>query len=216
MDGSTPSPVEASDVITDVSEDHLEALQEIMNVAIGRSSSSLATLLDVFMVMTVPNIRLVPAKDLHALLLTDEEEHFLVEQVFHGDFSGQGLTVFPRSGLNNMLELILPPDEVESLGKEQAEREVLLEIGNLVMSATAGTCAELLKGNLTFSAPHILPITSLRDALAERKDQMALVMETNIETENEQVAAVVALVQDAAASKWLLGALDAFLDELFG
>jgi len=205
----------------EVTPDHLEALQEIMNVAIGRSSSALASLLDAFVMLSVPRIRVLPLRDLHSHLkdLVDDET-FVVEQLFHGELSGQGLVLFSKEGLAVLLPQVFSDDELRTIGREQAETEMLLEVGNLVMSATAGTCAEQLHGSLTFCAPKVLQhgvsFDDDDDGVEDGGDRATLLMETHLETEEGSTRALVILVQDAHSNTWLVQALDTFLQELFG
>lgn len=50
-----------------LSADHKDALQEFMNISMGRAASKLATLLNLHVTISVPNIRVATEEDMRAL-----------------------------------------------------------------------------------------------------------------------------------------------------
>jgi chemotaxis protein CheC len=87
-----------------------DLLQEIMNIAFGRAASDLAELVDIFVVLNVPQIKLLKAFDLPAyinkeIMNYDKDRVSVVEQNFWGKFKGNAFMVYPPGTGKNIFYL---------------------------------------------------------------------------------------------------------------
>jgi chemotaxis protein CheC len=74
-----------------ITEEETDILQEIMNIAFGRAASDLAEYIDIFVILSVPFIKLLRSSDLPPYIsaeIKDYDKVSLVEQNFWGKFKG--------------------------------------------------------------------------------------------------------------------------------
>jgi len=118
-----------------------DLLQEIMNIAFGRAASDLAEFIDIFVVLSVPQIKLLPAYQLpdyinSEIMDYDQDRVSVVEQSFWGKFKGNALLVFPSGTGKRMISLFDGKDEFfQSDPSLEQEKETFLEIGNILIGA---------------------------------------------------------------------------------
>ena len=201
--------------VVPITGEHLEILQEFTNIAVGRSAAALAELLDMFVTLTVPRVEIVTTEEVYRILTAFSEEGTgacAVEQLFRGDLNGQAIMVMSNRGLANLRTALLSPEEIEDLGEDEAKREVLLEVGNLVISSATGMLIELLGGQMAFAPPRVL-LEGLQ-APSDAKTRPALLVDTRLETAEIGVEGRVAVIQDPNSSEWLGESLERAVEEL--
>jgi len=93
-----------------------DLLQEIMNIAFGRAASDLAEFIDIFVILSVPQIKLLRAYDLptyinNEIMDYDQDKVSVVEQSFWGKFKGNAFLVFPSGAGKRMISLFDGRDE---------------------------------------------------------------------------------------------------------
>jgi len=125
-----------------------DILQEIMNIAFGNAAAELAQVINIFVVLSVPYIRVLMARELPEYIkneVTGCDSVSIVEQDFWGDFKGNALLVF-QSGAGRELAFMLNGDDgiFEPGVTDRFESEILMEVGNILIGACVGKLAELL------------------------------------------------------------------------
>ena len=142
--------------ITHLNEDQRDALGEIVNIGMGQAGDSLARLLDTFVNLSIPRVRLVSAAELPEVLkelVGTASEVYAVRQPFHNHLQGEAIIIYDRHGCNDLADLM--GHEGQTLTPE-AEDELLLDIGNILAAASLNGIAEQLKVEITFLPPSIL------------------------------------------------------------
>ena len=198
--------------------DQLEFVQEFVNISIGQSASALADLLDFFVKINVPSVEIAKTEELIEKLDGDSEGTVAVEQVFTGSISGQAILLVNRSGLANLKRKIFSSGELMQMQDDQAELEVLCEVGNMIIASTVGKFTELLGGQLTFSPPRSLPNGLCLDhqGLRRPNSRSALLIHALMTSEDTQVEFRLAILQDPYTSVWLRHVLQSAVDSLMG
>ena len=146
---------------TQISEEERDILQEIMNIAFGQAAAELAEIINIFVVLSVPFIRMIEAVDLPDYIRTEFSEFgniSIVEQNFWGDFKGTALLIFPAGSGKELISLLddTPPPVAGSQSSDILEKETLMEVGNILIGACVGKVAELLKDVVTYSPPRVI------------------------------------------------------------
>jgi chemotaxis protein CheC len=145
-----------------ISDEELDILQEIMNIAFGTAAAELAEVINIFVELSVPYIRLLPADQLPDYI-NRETRGFrrisMIEQSFWGRFNGAAFLIFPADAGGVFISLfeegIANEDELaESF--DILERETLIEIGNILIGACVGKVSELLGDTVTYSPPSVV------------------------------------------------------------
>ena len=134
--------------------DQNDALQEVVNIAMGQAGSSLAQILHHFVQLSIPRIRLVTTTDVMTTvgqLVSHNSEIAVVRQAFYNDLRGEALIVFPHTGLQDIATLM----EYDELDRNSTQ-EMLLDIGNVLIGAILNGIAEILEIDLSFTSPSII------------------------------------------------------------
>ncbi len=205
----------------DFSEEELEILQEVMNIAFGQATSDLAELIDIYVVLSVPKIKLIPAEKLTDYIeetIEDYKKTSVVSQSYWGKFKGNALLIFPF-GAGRELITMLDPESGEPASGDHLnalEKETLIEVGNILIGACIGKLTELLKDHVTYSPPMVINHNSSESSLFEniiKPDHSAITMNTIFSFEGRDINGYLFLVNDPESIKWLKMALHTFMEE---
>lgn len=199
--------------------DETELLQEIMNIAFGKAAADLAEVIDIFVVLSVPDVRVLASEELGAYLLeslADLKRISLVEQEFWGEFKGSSYLILPTSAARELVALLENAVEAEPgyLSTEMLERETLMEVGNILAGACVGKLAELLGAVVTYSPPQVEMDTLKREALPMGMfpaDASAIILKTLFRFSGRNVEGFLFLLLGQDSFSWLRKALADFL-----
>jgi chemotaxis protein CheY-P-specific phosphatase CheC/CheY-like chemotaxis protein len=128
-----------------------DCYQEIANVAMGRAGDLLARLLDVFVVLPIPNVNLIEVSELSMALSAVEENESTsgVCQGFIGaGISGEALLILNDSSFQDVAKLMSYKHELD----ESSELELLMDMANVLIGACLNGVSEQL--DMSFSQGH--------------------------------------------------------------
>lgn len=202
------------------SEEEKEILQEIMNIAFGNATADLAEVIDIYVELNAPSIQVLGIGDIPDYLIKRMNFHTetsIVAQNFWGDFKGSGILLLPnRSGRS--LIAILDDDEINDFNMKPIagqEKEVLMEVGNILIGACVGKVCELLNTFVTYTPPQIIHQNSDGySAFIESFDpsQTAIIMETIFRFQKIDINGLLLLITNQEAIEWLQKALHDFME----
>lgn len=128
-----------------------DCYQEIANVAMGQAGDLLARLLDVFVVLPIPNVNLIEVSEL-SMALSDVEEQASTSGICQGfigaGISGEALLILNDSSFKDVAALMNYKYEVD----ESTELELLMDLANVLIGACLNGVAEQL--DMPFSQGH--------------------------------------------------------------
>ncbi|MEO5357854.1 MAG: hypothetical protein H7844_11210 [Nitrospirae bacterium YQR-1] len=141
-------------------EDEYDLLKELFNVAMGQAGKGLAVLLNSFVDLSIPDIKIVQAEKIIETITEDsafnkDETVTAIRQTFYNDSLVEGETIvfFGESSFAAVAEVL-----GFSLAMDiSRQNELLLEISNIVSGASInGFSNQLFKTEMTFSPPAII------------------------------------------------------------
>jgi len=138
-----------------------DALVELLNIGFGRAGASLSSLTGHRVLLEVPHVAIHPIDQLNDTLdqfVTGEVAS--VHQEFGGPVGGDAMLILDPVAARTLKEL-LTNEPALPLALDASAREVLTEVGNILLNACLGTFGNLLKVPLSFSVPDI-DIASIR------------------------------------------------------
>lgn len=171
------------------SEESRDCLQELTNVAMGRAADSLARLLDVYVVLPIPNVNLLEVNELHMALSSLENSHSVsaVCQGFIGSYiAGEALLIFNDASFNDIAKLTHFQGELSS----GIELELLMDISNILIGACLQGFSEQLDVNFSQGQPSILgQHVNISDLIRHAKSRwkQTLAVEINYKIENYNI-----------------------------
>lgn len=189
-----------------------DALVELLNIGFGRAGASLSRLTGHRVLLEVPEVSIHPVEQLHGLLQQLlEDEVASVHQIFSGPVAGDALLMLDPVAAAILKEL-LTSEPALPLALDASTREVLTEVGNIVLNACLGTFGNLLKLPIGFSVPdiNVATVKGVIESLTSSHDgfRYALVVTAGFRLRDAEVTGYVVMVLSVQSLNRLLGALE--------
>lgn len=131
-----------------------DALTELINIGYARAAAALSDLTGHRITLEVPDVGVHEMAQLQRNLdSVIKDEVASVNQVFSGPIDGNAILLLDRDAALLLNSLVTDRDE--AAGLDGAAREVITEIGNIVLNACLGAFGNLLKVQVTFTVPYL-------------------------------------------------------------
>src|SRR6195952_3752650 len=132
-----------------------DALIELLNIGFGRAAASLSQLTGHRVLLEVPSVTIHSIGDVAASLEdVNTADVASVHQIFSGPVAGDALLMLDQTGAA-MLKELLTNEPALPLSIDASAREVITEVGNILLNACLGTFGNILHVQVTFSVPHL-------------------------------------------------------------
>ncbi|HEY2382570.1 MAG TPA: chemotaxis protein CheC [Terriglobia bacterium] len=132
-----------------------DALAELINIGFARSAASLSELSGYRVLLDPPSIDVRAIEELpDALAVLTMQEVATVHQLFSGPVSGDALLILNYEGAVTLTDL-LRARKRPSQRLDEASREALTEIGNILLNACLGMFGNMLHVHVSFSMPRL-------------------------------------------------------------
>jgi chemotaxis protein CheC len=189
-----------------------DALVELLNIGFGRAGASLSRLTGHRVLLEVPQVSIHPIHQLHGFLdQVVEDEVASIHQIFSGPVAGDALLMLDPVAASALKEL-LTSEPALPLALDASTREVLTEVGNIVLNACVGTFGNLLQMQIGFSVPsiNVATVKAVLDSLESAADgfRYALVVTAGFRLRDAEVTGYVVIVLSVQSLNRLLGAVD--------
>ncbi len=189
-----------------------DALVELLNIGFGRAGASLSRLTGHRVLLEVPQVSIHPINKLHEFLdKVVEDEVASVHQIFSGPVAGDALLMLDPVAASALKEL-LTSEPALPLALDASTREVLTEVGNIVLNACLGTFGNLLNLKIGFSVPdiNVATVKAVLDSLESAQDgfRYALVVTAGFRLRDAEVTGYVVIVLSVQSLNRLMNAVD--------
>jgi chemotaxis protein CheC len=157
-----------------LTDDQKDAVTELVNIAFSRTAAALSELTGNRVELTVPEVSAHPIGELlPALGRFVRGDVATVHQIFGGPVSGDAFLLLDIAGAARLVDLLTdagaPTGEMGS-----SAREVLAEVGNILLNACLGVFGDLLQVRFTFAVPrlHLEALGSMLGSLVIENDEL--------------------------------------------
>jgi chemotaxis protein CheC len=191
-----------------------DALSELINIGFGRAAASLSRLTGHRVQLEVPQVMICPVDELGDTLRPYiDGEIASVHQVFSGPVAGDALLVLDqRSG--GMLKELLTNEPALPLSIDASAREVIAEVGNILLNACLGMFGNLLKVQVSFAVPHVTleGLEAVVESVVIEREGLryALVVHAGFRLKGSSVTGYLIIVLSVASIDRLLRAVEAW------
>ncbi len=188
-----------------------DAIAEVINISFFRAAKSLNELTGSRVVISVPRIELVEIYNLNEVLNNYiKDEVTTIHQVFNGAIEGDALLIFDKESSKNLVRILLN-EEGYFNEINRSMKEVIIEVGNIVLSACLSMFGNLLKVQLRFSVPKIA-LESLSTMLQtlefeENEIKYALIIFMEFHLEGTDISGFLVLIMGVTS-------LEKFIEEI--
>ena len=189
-----------------------DALIELLNIGFGRAAASLSELTGHRVLLEVPQVSVHAIDELNrALRLVLDDQVASVHQIFSGPVGGDALLILNHSAAG-MLKELLTNEPPLPLPYDASAREVLTEVGNMLLNACLGTFGNILKVQVSFSVPHLNLDTLhevMRSLLVNREGlRYAMVVHAGFKLRDAEVKGYLVIVLSVASLDRLIRAVE--------
>jgi chemotaxis protein CheC len=191
-----------------------DALIELLNIGFGRAAASLSELTGHRVILEVPQVSVHPIDQLNqALRHVVADEVASVHQIFSGPVAGDALLILDHTAAG-MLKELLTNEPPLPLPIDSSAREVLTEVGNILLNACLGTFGNLLDVQVSFSVPRLDLDTLdgvLQSLIVQREGmRYALLVHAGFKLRDAAVTGYLVIVLSVASLDRLLRAVEAW------
>ncbi len=201
-----------------LTEHQTDAITELINIAFSRTAAALSELTGARVLLDKPQVELHTIDQLGTKLHDYiKGEIATVHQIFSGPVAGDALLLLNYDGAVTLANL-LTDAPVATPQLDTSAREVLTEVGNILLNACLGTFGNLLRVHISFSVPrlHLEELNDMLHTLTIGADELryALVVYTNFRLRDSAVGGYLALVLGVASLERLLQAVEGWESQL--
>ena len=191
-----------------------DALAELINIAFARTGAALSELSGHRVILNPPEVAVYRTEELRpALAKFVPGDIAYIHQVFAGPVAGDALLLLNYAGAVQLTDL-LTDEEQPSVFLDESAREVLTEVGNILLNACLGMFGNLLNVHVTFSVPrlHLETLDELIDSTTSDKTEMhyALVVYTAFQVRDSSVKGFLVIVLSVGSLDRLIQEVDAW------
>lgn len=132
-----------------------DALTELINIGYGRAAGALSELTGYRVTLEVPRITMHRIEQVAPLLeRLIEGEVASVNQVFSGPIAGNAVLLLDEKAAMALSRLLSDDDSMLN-SFDATGREIIIEVGNILLNACLGVFGNLLKVQVSFAVPRL-------------------------------------------------------------
>ena len=137
-----------------INAEQLDALQELLNIGVGRAAGSLNQMLEKPIRLNIPFLQLGKIEELSQEVQKMKDTTLSSVQLpFKGTFSGSSCLLFPTDSAKSLvIALTGEPDDPDTM--DSLRESTLTEIGNIVLNGVMGSLANILNHQIIYSVPY--------------------------------------------------------------
>lgn len=203
-------------MVTRFTEEQRDALQEVVNIAMGQAGASLASIFDVFVCLSVPQIQILEVEAVAESVGNMLGKNTLitaVRQAFYDSMSGEAIMLFNHSGCKELADLMGYDAKVD----DNVEKELLLDVSNILVGASLCGLAEQLDTELSFSAPVIMGTSTHVENILRSEGlnfSHALLIEVNFSLEVRNFVSHLIILMPESSIELMRDTLNRYLESL--
>ncbi|MEJ1936804.1 chemotaxis protein CheX, partial [Nostoc sp. NIES-2111] len=143
-----------------VTVDQLDALQELINIGVGRAANLLNEMVDSHIRLEIPFVKVLTASQAYQELASRFHDNSLssVKLGFTGSFYGTAGLIFPTESASKLVS-VLTGEEAGSADLDAVKIGTLSEIGNIVINGVMGSISNVLQQHMNYTLPVYLEDT---------------------------------------------------------
>ena len=153
-----------------------DALTELFNIGLHRAASSLSDLTGQRIIVDLPRLWICPIDETHARLVDLlDGDLATVHQIFRGTVTGDAVLVLDYESATRLAALMTDGGVALGGRLDQSAREVLAEVGNVILSSCLSSFGDMLQVAVSFSVPrmHVESLEGLLRSLRVDSEELS-------------------------------------------
>jgi chemotaxis protein CheC len=140
-----------------ITDSQRDAITELLNIGFSKSAASLSELTGYRIMLSIPEVKVMPVEELGSVLSgivqNDVEKIATVHQIFNGPISGDAMLILNQEDSRILTNLLL--NSTDDAYTEATMKDVLAEVGNILINSCMGIFGNILKIQITFTVPQL-------------------------------------------------------------
>ena len=133
-----------------------DALTELFNIGLHRAAAALSDLTGQRIIVDLPRLWICPIEETHARLVDLlNGDLATVHQIFKGSVTGDAVLVLDYESATRLAALMTDGGVALGGRLDQSAREVLAEVGNVILSSCLSSFGDMLQVAVSFSVPRM-------------------------------------------------------------
>lgn len=133
-----------------------DALSELFNIGLHRAAASLSEITGQRILVDLPRLWVCPIAEMHGRLFELlGGDLATVHQIFRGSVTGDAVLVLQYEAAARLAALMTEGSVALGGRLDQSAREVLAEVGNVILSSCLSAFGDMLRVSVSFSVPRI-------------------------------------------------------------
>jgi chemotaxis protein CheC len=197
-----------------ISPKYKDAFTEIFNIGVGRAAESLSKLVYDTVKLSVPKLEILASDQ----LLSQLSDAFngdiaCIRQEFGGTASGRAYLLLNAASGVNLVNALVKEALSEKTQLSETDKEMLVEVGNIVINSLVGTLANILGIEFDFKQAHcdIVNNDTINQHLNLQKSDYVLYIETLFVVPGRQIGGNLAILLGSDGIASLMQKLDTLL-----
>jgi len=152
-----------------------DALTELFNIGLHRAASALSELTGQRILVDLPRLWVCPIEETYARLVDFlEGDLATVHQIFKGTVTGDAVLVLDYESATRLSALMTGGGVAAGGRLDQSAREVLAEVGNVILSSCLSSFGDMLHVSVSFSVPrmHVESLEGLLRSIQVDSEEM--------------------------------------------
>ena len=194
--------------------EQLDALQELLNIGVGRAAGSLNQMIEKPIRLHIPFIQLGTIEELAPNIQQIQQSPLSSVQLpFQGTFSGSACLLFPTKSAAALVTALIGEEEDHDT-MDCLQEATLKEIGNIVLNGVMGSLANILQSQLTYSVPFYqeTSLQALVQPMTSDSCKMVLLAQTRFTIEEYAITGDIMLMLGIADMGLLINTLSKFMN----
>ena len=189
-----------------------DALGEFINIAFSRTASSLSEITGQRVLLDVPQVEIYEIEEVASKLA-----RFLpgdvasIHQPFDGAIAGDAFLILNYEGAVRLTDL-LTDGNVRQQQLDESAREVLTEVGNILLNACLGMFGNVLQVRVNFSVPnlHLESLDELINSVSKEREGLryAIIVYTSFRIRESAVTGYLVLVLSIVSLQRLIDEIE--------
>lgn len=199
------------------SDDHIDALKELINIAIGTATANIADLLNAFGTMHIPSVQIATFSQLKAHIestVSSDERNYVTKQLFAGEFGGENMFIISEESainLGNHLYNTQDTSEADML-------DAVVELTNILSATIVGRLTEEFNTQVQFVVPSTQLVIGPKNIIDDddvNNYQQVIIISTIMEFEDKNINGQVYIMTKDESIERLISLIDKKLEVLY-
>ncbi len=193
-----------------ITDEQRDMLCELINIGVGHAASTLNSLIEHKIKLSVPSILIIDASHPEELPESLQMgEATAVTMAFHGDLKGNSALMFPPESASTLVSA-LTGEAPDSPMHEELRAGTLAEVGNILLNGVLGSLSNMLDTTLSFTVPHYEDV-SLDQMIVRQSAEAILIAQAQFLVDELMIEGNVVLFFEVSSFDALVAAMERML-----